>query len=110
MKSFLNLSIEEQERLSQLFKAEGIESPERLTILSRKAKGPLPLSYAQQRLWFLYEFEADKALYNIPTVLRVRGALQVEALQRALNTIVRRHQVLRSRIEEVEGRSEEHTS
>jgi amino acid adenylation domain-containing protein len=105
MKSFLDLSTEEQERLSQLFKAEGIESPEKLTIPPLKIKDHLPLSYAQQRLWFLYEFEADKALYNIPVRLRVKGKLEVKALEQALNKIMQRHEVLRSRVAEVEGRA-----
>jgi amino acid adenylation domain-containing protein len=81
---------------------------ERLPIshLTRERRqGELPLSYAQQRLWFLYEFEADKALYNIPVRLRVKGKLEVKALEQALNKIMQRHEVLRSRVAEVEGRA-----
>jgi amino acid adenylation domain-containing protein len=63
----------------------------------------LPLSYAQQRLWFLYEFESDKALYNIPMALRLKGPLQVEALSRAISEIVRRHEALRTSVVEVQG-------
>src|SRR4029077_2108174 len=65
----------------------------------------IPLSFAQQRLWFVCGFEAEKALYNVPVALRLMGNLQVNALERALNEIVLRHEVLRSRLEEVEGRA-----
>src|SRR5205807_1738977 len=50
-------------------------------------------------------FEKDKALYNIPIGLRLKGSLQVKALEQALSEIVRRHEVLRSRVAEVEGRA-----
>ncbi|QJI28340.1 amino acid adenylation domain-containing protein [Pseudomonas sp. ADAK18] len=57
----------------------------------------LPLSFAQQRLWFLALMEGASTAYNIPIGLRLRGQLHVEALQHALARIVARHEVLRSR-------------
>ncbi|MCD7041283.1 amino acid adenylation domain-containing protein [Pseudomonas sp. MAFF 311096] len=56
-----------------------------------------PLSFAQQRLWFLALMEGANTAYNIPIGLRLRGQLHVEALQRALARIVARHETLRSR-------------
>ncbi|MEU9287956.1 amino acid adenylation domain-containing protein, partial [Streptomyces sp. NPDC048275] len=56
----------------------------------------LPLSYAQQRLWFLHEYEPDSALYNIPVALRLTGALDQEALKAALTDVVERHEALRT--------------
>jgi len=58
----------------------------------------LPLSFAQQRLWFLDQLEGgNAATYNMPpVVLRIRGDLNIAALKRALDGIVRRHEVLRS--------------
>jgi amino acid adenylation domain-containing protein len=56
----------------------------------------LPLSFAQQRLWFLDQLDPGSALYNMPAALQLHGALDVSALERALNEIVRRHDALRT--------------
>ena len=56
----------------------------------------LPLSFAQQRLWFLDQFESQRGIYNIPAAVRLTGSLDVDALERTLNEIVRRHEVLRT--------------
>nr|WP_218170644.1 non-ribosomal peptide synthetase [Pseudomonas gingeri] len=61
---------------------------------------PLPLSFAQQRLWFLAQIEGANTAYNIPVALRLRGQLDGVALQRALARIVARHETLRSRFVE----------
>jgi amino acid adenylation domain-containing protein len=58
--------------------------------------GPLPASFAQQRLWYLDQLDPGSPAYNIPTAVRVVGALDVDALARALNEVVRRHEVLRT--------------
>nr|WP_290447367.1 non-ribosomal peptide synthetase [Pseudomonas sp. 21LCFQ010] len=58
---------------------------------------PLPLSFAQQRLWFLAQMQGASAAYNIAVRLRLSGRLDEHALQRALSRIVARHETLRSR-------------
>jgi amino acid adenylation domain-containing protein len=63
--------------------------------------GALPLSFAQERLWFLDRLQPGSAFYNIPTALRLSGALQVAALERALGEVVRRHEALRTTFREV---------
>ncbi|HEX6371569.1 MAG TPA: amino acid adenylation domain-containing protein [Longimicrobium sp.] len=62
-----------------------------------------PASFAQERLWFLDRMEAGSALYNIPAALRLTGALNAAALERALGEIVRRHESLRTTFREVDG-------
>ena len=62
-----------------------------------------PLSYEQQRLWILHQFEPNNAAYNIPLSVRLRGALDHAVLERALSEVVRRHEILRTSFEDVEG-------
>ncbi|HEV2150063.1 MAG TPA: amino acid adenylation domain-containing protein [Longimicrobiaceae bacterium] len=64
---------------------------------------PLPLSFAQERLWFLERLQPGSALYNILAVLRLGGDLHVRALERALGEVVRRHEALRTTFREVDG-------
>jgi hypothetical protein len=66
--------------------------------------GPVELSYAQQRMWFLHQLEPDSASYNVPAVVRLRGALDPERLRSALNAVALRHEVLRNVFAEVNGR------
>ncbi|WNG36527.1 amino acid adenylation domain-containing protein [Archangium violaceum] len=56
----------------------------------------LPLSFAQQRLWYLDQLEPGNVAYNNPSALRLSGRLDAAALERALNEVVRRHEVLRT--------------
>lgn len=65
--------------------------------------GTLPLSFAQQRLWFLAQWEGVSETYHIPTLLRLRGSLDRAALQRSLDTLMQRHEALRSVFEPVDG-------
>ncbi|MDO0928848.1 amino acid adenylation domain-containing protein [Streptomyces sp. TG1A-8] len=62
-----------------------------------RAGGPLPLSFAQQRLWFLDQLEPGRAEYVVPFALRVGGALDTAALDAALTAVVARHEALRTR-------------
>ena len=57
---------------------------------------PLPLSFAQERLWFLDRLQPGSAVYNLPAALRLAGALDAAALERALGEVVRRHEALRT--------------
>jgi amino acid adenylation domain-containing protein len=65
--------------------------------------GDMPLSFAQERLWFLDRLEPNSATYNLIAPRRLRGPLDVPALERALAEIVRRHEALRTRFVSVEG-------
>jgi len=77
---------------------QGLESPP----MTRVARGQaLPLSFAQQRLWFLDQLEPDNPLYNVPHIVRLRGRLHAGILESTLNEIVRRHESLRTRFDSV---------
>jgi amino acid adenylation domain-containing protein len=56
----------------------------------------LPLSFAQQRLWFLHQLEPDSAAYNLPKTVRLRGKLNIAALEGSLREVMRRHEILRT--------------
>jgi amino acid adenylation domain-containing protein len=72
--------------------------------IQRRAPGTVvPLSYSQQRLWFLCQLDSGNQAYSLPAVLRLRGDLQVDTLSRALDEIVRRHEVLRTGFREIDG-------
>ncbi|MDZ7307315.1 MAG: amino acid adenylation domain-containing protein [candidate division KSB1 bacterium] len=72
--------------------------------LPRADGAELPLSFAQQRLWFLDQLQPGGAFYNIPTALRINGKLERAALTAALNKIVRRHETLRTTFASRDGR------
>jgi amino acid adenylation domain-containing protein/non-ribosomal peptide synthase protein (TIGR01720 family) len=70
----------------------------------RRRGGPLPLSFAQQRLWFLSQLEPDSPAYNVATALRLVGALDAALMEETFNEIVRRHEALRTTFTQVDGR------
>src|SRR5436189_6142455 len=63
----------------------------------------LPASFAQQRLWFLDQFEGGGAVYNVPVATRLRGPLDLDALERAIDVLVERHESLRTVFTLVDG-------
>ncbi|MET0395270.1 MAG: amino acid adenylation domain-containing protein, partial [Longimicrobiaceae bacterium] len=65
--------------------------------------GPLPLSFAQQRLWVVDRLEPESATYNMPYALRLRGVLDVAALRGSIGEVVRRHEALRTTFAERDG-------
>ncbi len=65
--------------------------------------GPLPLSFAQQRLWFIHQMEPESPAYNMPFALRLKGALDPALVERSLAEVVRRHETLRTVFPVVDG-------
>lgn len=88
-----------EQRLAQM-----IETQPGPTITARHSAGPLPLSFAQERIWFLEALHAGNALYNEQSVFRLSGALDGEALRQSMRWIVQRHQVLRTVFTPIDGR------
>lgn len=88
---------------AQLLHEEGIGSSEQRGIPRRGAERA-PLSFAQQRMWFLQQMDGQESgSRNLASVVHILGAIQLTALENALNEIVRRHEVLRSSIIDLDG-------
>jgi len=75
----------------------------RPALTRRERPSTVPLSYAQQRLWFLNRFEGPSATFNMPAPLRLRGELDVEAIRAALADVVTRHEPLRTVFPDTSG-------
>lgn len=86
--------------LEALASREGLEA--RRILAPRKTTGPFPLSFSQERIWFLERF-GRQGRFHIVEAVRILGPLGVQALSRSLGEIVRRHQVLRTRYQFVDG-------
>ncbi|HEY0603024.1 MAG TPA: amino acid adenylation domain-containing protein [Herpetosiphonaceae bacterium] len=97
------LSPEERARLLQELIQEPIQPPAPQLRPQPKTTDRFPLSFAQQRLWFLDKLTPGLPTYNSPALLRLSGALDVAALRRSLSEIVRRHDVLRATFDTENG-------
>src|SRR5262245_20097865 len=89
------LSPEKQALLAKRLQGQGIAPKER-TIPRRPVQTVAPLSFAQERLWFLDQLEPGNPIYNRPFALRLTGSLAQAALEQSLSEILRRHEVLRA--------------
>jgi amino acid adenylation domain-containing protein len=80
--------------------ADAADGPELVRV---ERGGPVPLSFAQERMWFLERMSPHAGVYNMPEAVALDGPLGVEALRRAFQALVERHEVLRTRYAEVDG-------
>ena len=76
-----------------------------LQILPVSRQQPLALSYAQERQWFLWQLDPHSAAYHVPSTLRLRGWLDHAALQRSFDSLVARHESLRTQVHQDEGQA-----
>jgi amino acid adenylation domain-containing protein/non-ribosomal peptide synthase protein (TIGR01720 family) len=100
------LAEKKRELLARLLKERGILGPAGDAVVRRPNPEAIPLSFAQQRLWFLDQLEPESPRYNAFTAFRLEGALHVPALAQGLGEILRRHEALRMRFVEVDGEPE----
>src|SRR5258706_546900 len=86
-------------RLRHALKAAGVSA----TIPRRLDSPTAPLSFAQQRLWFIDQLEPRSPAYHVATALRLTGNVHIHALERSLNSIINRHEILRTRFPAIDG-------
>ena len=97
------LSQAKQELLEKRLRGK-VESDSLLKIIPRRSKTePAPLSFAQQRLWFLHQFAPENSFYNEAVAVNLKGTLNVAALEQSLNEIVLRHEILRTNFKTLDG-------
>ncbi len=94
--SFLARLIEEEKNSEKGYSLPPLKAMER--------PADIPLSFAQQRLWFLDQLQPGGTFYNIPAAFTIKGPLNIDALEKALTAIVRRHEVLRTTFADQNGK------
>jgi amino acid adenylation domain-containing protein len=97
------LSPEALAELDRLLAAAGVDATAGRTIPPRDPSAPTPMSFSQELLWMLDRATPGLTAYNLPVARRLRGPLDVAALERALTTIAARHEALRTRFADVDG-------
>src|SRR2546423_1876441 len=103
-KRTLELSGKRRAILEALLREQGVGAMKAAKIPRRTEAGPAPLSFAQQRLWFLNQLEPDSPLYNIHAAVSLSGPINVPVLRRSMSEILRRHEALRTTFAVVDDR------
>ncbi len=98
-----SLPPEKRELLEMMLLEQGVDLSQVLIVPQSRENNKFPLSFSQQRLWFLDKLEPGSPLYNIPAVLRLNGTLDIAALEKSFNKIIERHEVLRTTFTEENG-------
>jgi amino acid adenylation domain-containing protein/non-ribosomal peptide synthase protein (TIGR01720 family) len=104
------LSPRKREILEQALSRRGLElrsavpQQDSVSIPRRASDDALPLSFAQQRIWFLDQFAPGSPFYNVDNALRIRFPVSAEALERSYNEVVRRHESLRTTFQTIDGK------
>ncbi len=102
-KHITGLSAEKRQLLERYLKSAGLNLSSAVIIPQSRDTNKFPLSFAQQRLWFLEQLDPDSAVYNLPDSNYFKGPLNLAALERSLNEIVRRHEIMRTTFQTVAG-------
>ncbi|MEM7593187.1 MAG: amino acid adenylation domain-containing protein, partial [Cyanobacteria bacterium P01_A01_bin.83] len=103
-----SLKVELKERKAEILaflnRASSMSRQDLESIRPVSRQGNIPLSFAQERLWFLNQLEPNSAFYNIPGAVRLNGNLNLQILQQALDAIVAHHEILRINYISEEGK------
>ena len=96
MDRIARLSPEKRALLELMFMEQGASSTKEKGITRRETSDPCPLSFAQQRLWFLDQYESGSSFYNLPFALRFKGSLNVKSMERSFAELILRHESLQT--------------
>src|SRR5262245_43944415 len=99
-----NLSDKKRALLNAMLKEKGLESASNQKISRRNSDGPVLASFLQERLWALEQMGMANSTYNMNSIVRLNGLLNVAVLERSLQEIVRRHETLRTTFVAMDGR------
>ncbi len=102
-KNIAGFSAEKRELLDRYLKSAGLNLTSALIVPQRRETNRFPLSFAQERLWFLDQLEPNQPIYNLPETHYFKEPLDLAALERSLSEIVRRHEILRTTFQVIDG-------
>jgi len=102
-KQITELSVEKRQLLERYLKSAGLDLTSAVIMPQPRDTDKFPLSFAQERIWFLDQLEPNRPIYNLPDTHYFKGVLDLDALERTLNEIVRRHESLRTTFQTVNG-------
>ena len=102
-KQITELSVEKRQLLERYLKSAGLDLTNAVIIPQPRDTNKFPLSFAQERIWFMDQLEPNRSIYNLPDTHYFKGPLDLNALQQTLTQIVRRHESLRTTFQTVDG-------
>ncbi|WP_442968443.1 amino acid adenylation domain-containing protein, partial [Pseudomonas sp. Z18(2022)] len=102
---FIRLALPQRKAFFEKLASKGMSLGQLPVPMIRHEFEAIPLSYAQHRQWFLWQLEPESAAYHVPAALRLRGVLDVEALQRSFQVLIERHESLRTRFVQDAGQT-----
>lgn len=104
-----NLPLEKRDALlRKLAEKKKTTTVSSITPQERNGGGHVPLSFAQQRLWFLEQLSGRQVAYNLPTLMRLEGDLNTAVLHHALNALIQRHEILRTTFPQIKEQPVQH--
>ena len=98
-----NLSPDERKLLLDRLKKKSGDGPQERISCQKRESNTFPLSFAQERLWYLDQFEPNNPVYNLSAAFRIAGRLNVDTLKQSLNEIINRHEALRTTFSSLDG-------